>query len=147
MQFYDITILIFGLSERDGLILDQCAAPLIMMCTEQQKIYITTDFLWNDFLGNSIRALYIPHKTEEKARNVKFVSQAIQRNFQILNARVARAVLPLNVHQFYKPKSSCFYFQCNTFYLVTLILKKIGKLFSLIIFFCTCINMNSFMGS
>ena len=25
MQFYDITILIFGLSERDGLILDQCA--------------------------------------------------------------------------------------------------------------------------
>ena len=25
MQFYDISILIFGLSERDGLILDQCA--------------------------------------------------------------------------------------------------------------------------
>ena len=25
MQFYDKTILIFGLSERDGLILDQCA--------------------------------------------------------------------------------------------------------------------------
>ena len=26
MQFYNITILIFGLSEQDGLILDQCAA-------------------------------------------------------------------------------------------------------------------------
>ena len=30
MQFYDVTILIFGLSERDGLILDQCATALTL---------------------------------------------------------------------------------------------------------------------
>ena len=31
MQFYDVTILIFGLSEREGLILDQCALLEIHM--------------------------------------------------------------------------------------------------------------------
>ena len=37
MQFYDITILIFGLSERDGLILDQCASPYFRQHNIEEK--------------------------------------------------------------------------------------------------------------
>ena len=48
MQFYDTTILIFGLSERDGLILDQCGPvenASKKVCRIWKKVYDSVDAL------------------------------------------------------------------------------------------------------
>ena len=68
-----------------------------------------------------LRWLWIDHIQQWKMkneRNMKSVSRKkttlFRRDFRPLNIRSARTALYLNVHQFCKPKSSCFYFQCNT---------------------------------
>ena len=58
MQFYDITVLIFGLSERDGLILDQCEARrsyIIIHLLEMKPISLNCRGLsrYDSFQGNS----------------------------------------------------------------------------------------------
>ena len=59
--------------------------------------------------------------TVKYTRNMKSVSQAklgtlFRRNFQTLNARAARAALPSNVHQFCRPKSTCFMRETDLFF-------------------------------
>ena len=44
----------------------------------------------------------------KNAGYIKSVSQAKLPYFETLNSRAARAALSSNVHQFCKPKSSCF---------------------------------------
>ena len=51
MQFYQITILIFGLSEQDGLILDQCASPEKILKIQGQKYFQRTIFVLEFFLA------------------------------------------------------------------------------------------------
>ena len=80
MQFYDITISIFGLSEREGLILDQCAQIindfLVLLYTHafhtillrygdfQSLLYI--DRRINSKLAGGNIVLRFPHMQAEK---------------------------------------------------------------------------------
>ena len=64
MQFYDITILIFGLSERDGLILDQCAGHRSMKNNFLPTIYGNCSHIhkasFDTFAGAKIYRLFTP---------------------------------------------------------------------------------------